>query len=84
MYYFTEVLEVCTSNTLLTTETGIFTSLDTDNDGLYDFNLDCVWIIEAGEDEFVKMNIQSIDIQEDDVCRYDFLEVHFCYVFIQF
>ena len=84
MYYFTDVLEVCTSNTLLTKETGIFTSMDTDNDGMYDFNLDCVWIIEAGEDEFVKMNIQSIDIQEDEFCRYDFLEVYCCYVFIQF
>ena len=72
---FTELLEVCATNTLFTGETGMFTSMDSDDDGLYDNNLDCVWTIEASESQIVKLHVQDIDIQMDEMCRFDFLEV---------
>ena len=53
----------------------MFTSMDSDNDGLYDGNLDCLWTIEADEAQIVKLHIQDIDIQDDAICNYDFLEV---------
>ena len=53
----------------------MFTSMDSDNDGLYDANLDCLWTIEADETQIVKLHIQDIDIQDDAICNYDFLEV---------
>ena len=73
--HFSELIEVCSSETYISGSTAMFTSMDTDNDGLYDANLDCVWIIEADELQIVKLHIQAIDIQEDDMCNYDFLEV---------
>ena len=53
----------------------MFTSMDSDNDGLYDNNLDCVWTIEASESQIVKLHVQNIDIQFDEICGSDFLEV---------
>ena len=69
---------MCATNTLFTGETGMFTSMDSNNDGLYDNNLDCVWTIEASESQIVKLHVQSIDIQRDELCRFDFLEVNSC------
>ena len=54
----------------------MFTSLDSDDDGLYDANLDCIWTIEAADTQIVKLHIHSMDIQGDDACASDFLEVH--------
>ena len=76
--FFTELIEVCATNTLFTAETGMFTSMDSNNDGLYDNNLDCVWTIETSESQIVKLHVQSIDIQTDEICRYDSLEVRKC------
>ena len=54
----------------------MFTSLDSDNDGFYDANLACLWTIEATDIQIVKLHIDSMDIQRDDACSFDFLEVH--------
>ena len=70
-----EIMEVCGSDTDLTGSTAMFTSMDSDSDGLYDANLDCLWTIEADEAQIVKLHIQDIDIQDDAICNYDFLEV---------
>ena len=61
----------------------MFTSLDSDNDGLYDANLACVWTIEATDTQIVKLHISSMDIQGDDACSFDFLEVHCLYSTMQ-
>ena len=73
---FSEVIEECSSDLLLTGPSAMFTSLDSDNDGFYDANLACLWTIEATDTQIVKLHIDSIYIQGDDACSFDFLEVH--------
>ena len=70
-----EVIEECSTDLLLTGPSAMFTSLDSDNDGFYDANLDCVWTIEATETQIVKLQIDSMDIKGGDDCSFDFLEV---------
>ena len=71
-----ELIEECSTDLLLPGPSAMFTSLDSDNDGMYDANLDCVWTIESSDTQIVKLQIDSMDIQEDGDCSFDFLEVH--------
>ena len=73
---FSDLIEKCSPDLLLTGPSAMFTSLDSDDDGLYDANLDCIWTIEAADTQIVKLHIHSMDIQGDDACTSDFLEVH--------
>ena len=74
--YCLELIEECSTDLLLPGPSAKFTSLDSDNDGLYDANLDCVWTIESSDTQIVKLQIDSMDIQADGDCSFDFLEVH--------
>ena len=70
-----EILEVCSTSEYLIHDEGVFVSLDSDNDGMYDHNLNCMWILEAGDSQMVKLHVLGMDIEEDNTCSLDFLEV---------
>ena len=53
----------------------MFTSMDSDDDGLYDNNLECLWIIKAEEGQIAKLHILNMDIQEHILCLRDYLLV---------
>ena len=55
---------------------GLIRSLDVDGDGIYEQDLDCTWIIESPPDKVVKLDITDFELEPDDFCRYDSLEVH--------
>ena len=49
---------------------------DSNNDGLYDYNLNCWWTLMAGEFQAINLNVQNIDIDGlIDLCVADRLEV---------
>ena len=53
----------------------MFTSMDSDDNGSYDNNLDCSWIIQAEEGQSAKLHILTMDIQEHILCLRDYLLV---------
>ena len=55
---------------------GLIRSLDVDGDGIYEQDLDCTWSIESPPDKVVKLDITDFELEPDDFCRYDSLEVH--------
>ena len=59
-------------------ELGSFVSFDGDDDGFYDYNLECRWTLEGSFNDMVKLHILGMDIQYDDSCRFDYLEVRYC------
>ena len=68
-------IDVCSTDWYLPGTSGIFTSMDSDNNGLYDSNLDCSWIIKAEEGQIAKLQILSMDIEESLLCLHDYLSV---------
>ena len=58
----------------LTDSVGSFSSPDSDGDGNYDANVRCEWNIEAAENKYIMLEINSIDI-EDAYCIYDYILV---------
>ena len=56
---------------------GLIRSLDVDGDGIYEQDLDCTWTIESPPDKVVKLDITDFELEPDDFCRYDSLEVHY-------
>ena len=70
-----DIIEVCHADWYLPGTSGMFTSMDNDNNGLYDNNLDCTWIIEAEVWQSVNLHILNMDIQEDELCSHDYLIV---------
>ncbi|KAH9514310.1 hypothetical protein Btru_028678 [Bulinus truncatus] len=55
---------------------GSFTSVDIDNDGFYEPNLDCLWYITVGPDKVVRINITQINIDGQTPCENDYLVVY--------
>ena len=53
----------------------MISSVDQDQNGFYDNNLNCVWIIIAEEGRVVDFDFLYIDLEADGKCRYDFIEV---------
>ena len=50
-------------------------SLDIDQDGFYEHNLECVWQIFAPEDRLIVLQFLSFDVQGAGLTCYDTLEV---------
>ena len=61
--------------TELSATSGYITPPDSDHDGQYDYNLDCWWVFIGGEFQSVHLLIQNTDIEEEDNCQSDKLEV---------
>ena len=68
-------IDVCSNDWYLPGTSGVFTSMDSDNNGLYDSNLYCSWIIKAEEGQIAKLLILSMDIEESLLCLHDYLSV---------
>ena len=56
-------------------KSGFFEPPDNNDDGQYDYNLDCWWYLLAGELQAIQLTIYDIDIAEDNDCQSDRLEV---------
>ena len=54
---------------------GYLTPPDSNDDGQYDYNLDCWWVFIGGEFQSVYLLLQNIDIEEKENCQSDKLEV---------
>ena len=47
----------------LSASSGSFSSIDSDNDGLYDNFQNCTWFITAGDRQVIRLEIEEIDIE---------------------
>ena len=54
---------------------GTVTSPDADRNGLYDLNIDLLWIIEAPEGQIIRYQLQSALIRNSVNCYRDGLKV---------
>ena len=54
---------------------GLITSPDSDGNGLYDFNVDLLWIIEAPEGQIIRYQVQQALIRNSRACTSDGLRV---------
>ena len=68
-------LTAATCGGILTNKTGTIVSPDEDQDGIYDADMDCVWLIVAPEEMNVEFEFAFLDIEYIRVCRFDFIEV---------
>ena len=59
---------------ILNKTSGEFQALDRNNDGLYDYNLDCHWSIVGGDNQLIELRILSIFLEEAYLCSFDYLE----------
>ena len=60
---------------IVNTSPGTITSTDQDGDGLYDYNVDVLWILEAPEGYIIQYTIQSALISDSYDCYQDGLRV---------
>ena len=59
----------------LTDQHGDITAPDSDGDGFYDLDVDCVWELAADENKLIFFELTHMDIEEEPACGYDFLAV---------
>ena len=52
-----------------------FSSVDSDNDGLYDPNLNCTWVLIGKNLEIIHLFITDMEIEQDENCALDYLKV---------
>ena len=57
------------------THTGQFSSVDRNQDGIYDTDINCTWIIQAKSYEFITLNLTKLDVQEAYPHQCDTLQV---------
>ena len=53
---------------------GIISYPEFGEDG-YDIGMDCYWTITVQEERTIELKFEMIDIEEDDTCKYDFVQV---------
>ena len=63
------------SVTTLNSSPGMIKSPDTDGDGLYDYSVDLLWIIEAPDGYIIKYQIPAALIKNSAECHKDGLKV---------
>lgn len=54
---------------------GTVTSVDIDNNGQYENDLNCAWTIMMPDNKLATFNITRMDIETDSACSYDALKV---------
>ena len=65
---------------VLTNPTGMISSPDSNADGMYDNNVDIMWMFKAEETKVIRYQLMYIQIQNSDLCLRDALVV--CIIFI--
>ena len=62
---------------MITDRSGLITAPDNDEDGFYDFNVECVWLIKVASDSVIVYQILDVEIGEasTDSCEGDVLSV---------
>ena len=61
---------------ILNQSSGEIQSMDRNEDGLYDNNLDCHWTIVCGPNQIVELRILSIELEIRTIlCSFDYIEV---------
>ena len=65
---------------VLTNPTGMISSPDSNADGMYDNNVDIMWMVKAEETNVIRYQLMYIEIQDSDDCLRDALVV--CIIFI--
>ena len=64
----------------LPTAAGWITAPDNDDDGFYDFNLNCVYVVQGMDDELIEFQVQYVDLEASSGCKYDNLSVSIDFV----
>ena len=60
---------------MINDDSGTISSVDADNNGLYDPEKDCLWALEAPEGKFVQVEFLTFDLENSSSCEMDFLQV---------
>ena len=60
---------------IVTEPSGYIVATDRDGDGEYDADIQCVWVIAAPVGTGIELEFEYIDIESDDECAFDSLEV---------
>ena len=60
---------------LLQDQSGWIRPFDVDENGLYDHDLRCTWILLQKSDRSTLVIIDEIDIEPHETCAFDFLQV---------
>ena len=71
--FFSDNIKTCGS--VLSSSSGAIVSPDRNNDGLYDMEVDCLWIIVAPENQVIRHKIDQFLIEDASGCRKDVLRV---------
>ena len=64
----------------LPTAAGWITAPDNDDDGFYDFNLNCVYVVQGMDDELIEFQVLYVDLEASSGCKYDNLSVSIDFV----
>jgi hypothetical protein len=63
---------------------SVVQSLDADNDGLYEPNLNCQWLVLAQPNKVIRLTFSQFNVEttqnDTDTTCWDYLEVPFCYI----
>ena len=57
------------------TQSGHFSSIDRNQDGMYDTDINCTWIIKAEPYEMIKLTLTYLDIREPPSGNCDTIQV---------
>ena len=60
---------------LVSDNVGFIVPLDSDADGMYDLNTDCLWLFHPRDGYKVRYKIESYNLELSDYCSKDFLRV---------
>lgn len=60
----------------LSSPLGVFGTPDIDNDGMYDYYLDCLWTITANTNQVLNLTFSTFELESSSACRYDYVKVY--------
>lgn len=60
---------------MVSSPSGSIVSLDVNNDGNYEANLDCKWIFDAPPNKLYELNFEYVTLPEDNLACEDYVEV---------
>ena len=64
----------------LLTAAGWITAPDNDDDGFYDFNFNCWYVVQGMDDELIEFQVLYVDLEASSGCKYDNLSVSIDFV----
>lgn len=60
---------------VLTQSSGSIASPDLDKNGKYDLETNCIWTITAPEHQVIHLKFLEFDLEYQESCLYDFVEI---------